>query len=100
MAFLRAEVVRSCPPPADTEALRADLLALADPEEIDFYLEEANIWRAEGRSVPVANLLEALRGAAQITPEQRTLVETLLALPEVISPASEVTPGEAPPDAS
>lgn len=75
---LRDEVVRSWPLKEAPEKLREDLLLLADPAEIDFYLKEATVWLRDGRTSEVETLSNRLFTAKELTYPQRLRVAELL----------------------
>ena len=75
---LRDEVVRSWPLKNTPEELREDLLLLANPEEIDFYLKEAAAWLRDGRTSEVETLSNRLFTAKELTYPQRLRVAGLL----------------------
>lgn len=76
--YLHDEIVRRWPLTEAPEALREDLLRLADPEEIDVYLDEADAWLREGRAADAAVLLNRLFAAEQLTHEHRRRIASLL----------------------
>lgn len=75
---LRQEVVRSWPLTEAPEELREDLLLLADPDEIDFYIEEATAWLSDGRRSEVEILSNRLFRAKALTDSQRRRLASLL----------------------
>ena len=75
---LREEVVRSWPVRESPENLREDLLLLADPEEIDFYLDEATAWLRDGRTPEAETLSNRLFGAKALTYSHRLRIASLL----------------------
>ncbi len=75
---LRDEVVRSWPVQEAPEELREDLLLLAEPEEIDLYLDEATAWLGDGRALEVEALSNRLFGAKALTYPQRQRIASLL----------------------
>jgi hypothetical protein len=76
--YLRDEVVRSWPVQEAPEKLREDLLLLAEPEEIDLYLDEATAWLGDGRAQDVEALSNRLFGAKALTYPQRQRIASLL----------------------
>lgn len=76
--YLRDEVVRSWPAQEDPEALREDLLSLADPDEINVYLDEATAWLRDGRRSEAITLSSRLLAAKELTHAQRSRIALLL----------------------
>jgi hypothetical protein len=74
---LRDEVVRSWPAKEAPETLRDDLLRLADPDEIDVYLDEADAWMGEGRVSQVIVLLAHLLKATELTYKHRCRIASV-----------------------
>ena len=75
---LSDEIVRRWPPKEDPEALRDDLLRLADPGEIDVFLDEAGAWLRDGRVADAGALLNRLFAAEKLTHEHRRRIAALL----------------------
>ncbi len=75
---LRDEVVRSWPVKEAPEQLRNDLLELAAPDEIDFYIDEATAWMSDGRMTDTIVLLDRLFTAKELTYEHRLRIGFLL----------------------
>lgn len=76
--YLRDEVVRSWPAQEAPDKLRERLLLLANPGEINFYLDEATAWLRDGRVSETITLSSRLLAAKALTYEQRSRIASLL----------------------